>query len=78
MQGARKEKKKGRLRRKLSKLMPHHLLGDSQVNVVLAVVYLELEADKVGQDGGGPGLGADGSDLLAGLGALDGESVLCL
>ena len=56
--------------------MPNHLLGHSQVDVVLAVVHLELEADKVGQDGGGPGLGADGSDLLAGHGALDGETMV--
>lgn len=56
--------------------MSHHLLSHSQVDIVLAVVHLELEADKVGQDGGGPGLGADGRDLLAGFGLDDGETML--
>ena len=55
--------------------MPNHLLGNSQVDIVFAVVHLELETDEVGQDGGGPGLGADGGDLLAGFGALDGETI---
>lgn len=56
--------------------MTNHLLSNGQINIILAVVDLELEADKVGQDGGGPGLGADGGDLLAGLGAHDGETIL--
>ena len=56
--------------------MADHLLGDDEIVVDLAVVDLELEADKVGQDGGGPGLRADRGNLLARLGALDREAIL--
>lgn len=60
--------------RKLAQFMSHHVLGDSHVVVDLAIVYLELETDKVGEDGGRSCLGSDGGDLLAWLGANDGKA----
>jgi len=62
------------IRGELAELVADHLLGDGQVVVDLAVVDLELEADKGGQDRGGAGLGPDGHHLLAHFGADDGET----
>lgn len=53
--------------------MPDHVLGDVDVDVGLAVVDLEAQADEAGEHGGGAGLCADGLDGLAGGGADDGE-----
>lgn len=55
--------------------MADHLLGDLDVDVVLAVVDLELEADEAGQDGGGARLRPDRSDSLACGRADYGEAV---
>lgn len=57
--------------------MADHILGDSDIVVDLAVVDLENQADKVGQDGGTACLGLDRGGTLAGLWADDGQSV-CL
>lgn len=64
-----------RIRRKLSQLVTDHVLGDGEGEIVLAVVDLELEPDKVGQDGGRAGLRADRRNLVALLlGPHDGQS----
>lgn len=55
--------------------MPDHVLGDVDVDVGLAVVDLEAQADEAGEHGGGAGLCADRLDGLAGGGADDGETV---
>ena len=47
--------------------MSNHIFCDGHVVVDLAIVYLELETDKVGEDGRGSGLGSDGGDLLSPL-----------
>lgn len=44
--------------------------------VNLAVVDLEAETDKVGEDGGGSSLGGDRGGLLSGRDSLDGEPVV--
>ena len=55
--------------------MPDHVLGDYDREVVLAIVNLEAQPDKVGQDGRGAGLRAHGGDLVAlFLGPHDGKS----
>lgn len=56
--------------------MANHLLGNFDVDVVLAVVNLELEADKARQDGGGACLCSDRPDSLARGRANDGKAVL--
>jgi hypothetical protein len=56
--------------------MPDHVLGDGHVVVHLAIVHLELEADEVGQDGGGARLRPDRLELLARRGPCDGETTL--
>lgn len=63
------------VRRELAQLVPNHVLGDDNVVVYLAVVHLELEADEVGQDGGGARLRPDRLYLLAGLGTCDGKTI---
>lgn len=55
--------------------MTDHILGDSDIVVDFAVVDLEDQADKVGQDGGTTGLCLDRRGTLAGLGSDDGQSV---
>jgi len=55
--------------------MPNHIFCDGHVVVDLAIVYLELEADKVGEDGRGSGLGPNGRNLLSCLGTDDRETV---
>jgi hypothetical protein len=52
-----------------------HILGDSDIVVDFAVVDLENQADKVGQDGGTACLCLDRRSTLAGLGSNDGQSV---
>jgi hypothetical protein len=52
-----------------------HILSDSDIVVDLAVVDLEDQADKVGQDGGTACLCLDRRGTLAGLGSNDGQSV---
>lgn len=63
------------VRREFSQLVTDHVFRNRHVNVRLAVVNLELEADKVGQDRGGTGLRPDGHNLLSGSGAHDGETI---
>lgn len=55
--------------------MTDHILGDSDIVVDLAVVNLENQADKVGQDGGTACLRLDRRGTLAGLWADDGQTV---
>lgn len=55
--------------------MTDHILGDSDIVVDFAVVDLENQADKVGQDGGTASLCLDRRGTLAGLGTNDGQSV---
>lgn len=62
------------IRRKLAELMAHHLLGNGHVMINLAVVHLELEADKVRQDGSRPRLCPNGRDPLSRFRAHDWES----
>jgi hypothetical protein len=62
-------------RRELSKLVTDHIFGDSDIVVDFAVVDLEDQADKVGQDGGTACLCLDRRRTLAGLGSNDGQSV---
>ena len=52
--------------------MSHHVLRDRHLDIVLAIMDLELEADEIRQDGCGASLGADGKTSFAGLGARDG------
>jgi len=61
-------------RRKLSQLVSHHLLGDQDLQVVLAIVDLELQADEVGKDRGGARLRLDRGNPLAGLRPYNGET----
>lgn len=56
--------------------MADHVLCDDDVVVDLAVVDLELEADEVGKDGGGPGLCANRADSLAWEGTGYGKTVV--
>ena len=55
--------------------MADHILGDSDIVVDLAVVDLEDQTDKVGQDGGTACLCLDRRGTLAGLGSNNGQSV---
>ena len=64
-------------RRKLPKLVPHHLLRYSYIMIYLPIVHLELEPDKVGQDRRASRLGFNGRSPLAWFGADDGETVRC-
>lgn len=62
-------------RRKLPKLMPHHLLRDCHIIINLPIMHLELEPDEIGQDRRAPRLRFDGRGPLAWFGAHDGEPV---
>lgn len=64
------------VRSKLAELVAHHLFRDLDVEVVLAVVDLELEAHEAGQDGSSARLRSDGLGFLAWGGADDGETML--
>lgn len=55
--------------------MAHHVLRDSYINVVLPIVYLELEAHEVGQDGRGTCLGLNWGNAFAMLWPYDGEAL---
>jgi hypothetical protein len=55
--------------------MPNHILRNVDLFVILAVMHVEREADKVGQNRSGSGLGLDRRDLFARLGALDRKSL---
>ena len=57
--------------------MPDHVLRYLHIVVDLAVVYLEDEADKVGQNSCTPGLCLDGLCSFARLRADDRETVWC-
>lgn len=61
------------IRREFAKLVAHHLLGNGHVMVDLAIVHLELEANKVGQDGGRSRLSPDRRSFLSWLGPHDRE-----
>ena len=53
--------------------MAHHIFRDCYINVVLAIMYLELETDEIGQDGRGTSLGTNGRwSPFAGFGTYDG------
>lgn len=63
------------LRSELSELVSHHILRYRDIVVHLSVMHLELQADKVWQDGGGAGLCADWVDLHSWDDLGDWESV---
>lgn len=67
-------KKKTHSRRKLPKLMPHHLLRDRHFIVDLPVVHLEPEPDEIGQDRRAARLRFDGGRALAWFRGHDGEA----
>jgi hypothetical protein len=50
--GGSKRRTEGDIRREFAELVAHHLLGNGHVMIDLAVVYLELETNEVGQDCG--------------------------
>lgn len=54
--------------------MSDHIFCDSHVVVDLAIVYLEFETDKVGEDGGRSCLRSDGRNFLAWLGTDNWET----
>lgn len=54
--------------------MPHHILRNRHIDVILSIVDLKLETDEIREDRGGAGLGSDGRRSLAGDGADDGEA----
>lgn len=53
--------------------MPNHVLRDSYIEVVLPIVYLELEAHKIGQDGCRACLGLDRGNSFAVLWPYNGQ-----
>lgn len=55
--------------------MAHHVLCNRHVVVDLAIVYLESQADEVGEDCSGAGFGLDGRCELARFGPHDWETV---
>ena len=62
------------LRRELPQFMPHHILCYPHIVVDLAIVHLENEADKVGEDSCAARLRLDGRSTLSRLGANDWKS----
>lgn len=46
--------------------MSHHVLRNRHLVIVLAIVNLKVEPDKVGQDGRRAGLRSDGGHLVVG------------
>lgn len=63
-------------RRKLSQLVSNHVFRYRDEVVILAIVNLEPQPDKVGQDGRRAGLRSHRRDLLAGrLGPDNGQAV---
>lgn len=56
--------------------MSNHILSNGHLMVVLAVVNLELESNKVGQNRSRSGLRSYGRDLVAdGLGPDNGKAI---
>lgn len=62
------------VRRKFSQLVSDHVLGYCDIIILLAVVDLELEANKVRQDSRRAGLCLDRSLSFAGLCSRDRET----
>lgn len=54
--------------------MSHHFLRNRNLEIILPVMDLELQAHEIGQDGRGAGLRLDRGDPLAGFGAYNGET----
>lgn len=65
------------VRCELSQLVADHVFRYGEVHVILAIVYLELETEEVGQDGCGARLRLDRGLLLSGLRRRDGDSAAC-
>ena len=63
------------IRRKFSQLMPDHIFCDRNVQIVLPVVYLELETDKIREDGSRASLRLDWRNFLARLPLYNWEAV---
>jgi hypothetical protein len=63
------------VRCKFSQLVSDHVFGYGNIQIGFAIVYLELLANKVWQDGCGACLSLDRRYLLAGLGSNDGQPV---
>lgn len=63
------------VRRKLSQFVSNHVLRYCDIIVLLAVVDLELQTDKVWQDCSGACLCLDGSLSLTGLHSCNGEAL---
>lgn len=51
-------------RRKFSKLVPNHILGNGYLMINFTIMDLKFKADKVWEDGGCAGLGFDRGDPL--------------
>lgn len=62
------------IRRKLPQLVSDHVLGDLHLVVHLAIVDLEPQPDKAGQNGRRTRLGADRRHPFSGLGANNGQT----
>ena len=50
--------------RKLSQLVPHHILRNQDIFIGISVVDLEDHSDEIGEDGAAPCLRFDGGRLL--------------
>lgn len=66
------------IRCELSKLVPYHILRDPHIRVVLPIVHLEDQADKVGQDRGSACLRLHWCNLVSRLRSHDWQSSLML
>lgn len=69
---------RGYLRREFSQLVTDHVLGYPHIVVDLAVVHLEDEADKVGEDGCAAGLRLDRGCTLSSFRADNRETTVIL
>lgn len=63
-------------RRKLPKLVSNHIFRDRHLKIILSIVNLKLQADKIGQNGRGSGLCSNGRDFVSStLGPDNGETI---
>lgn len=65
-------------RSKLPELRAHHVVGDLDLDVFLAVVDLEAETDKLRQNVTQTGVGTDGGTVLDGVGKRKRHNVRAL
>lgn len=66
---------KGHIHRELPQLMSHHILRNGHRVVDFPIIYLKGQSDKIGEDGCGAGLCADGWGVGALSGTDDGETM---